>query len=146
MTVLKKMAERLREAEGEGYDPLVLAFSDLDPSGVDLVDNLSRQFSDFGIWPRVERIALTKDQVEDYNLPHDPKALKMKDPRAPSFIAEYGRYAVELDALSPPTLEGLVHEAVQSRLDQALFEKEKERQEEERGEIRELAEQWLDQI
>ena len=135
VTVLKKMAERLREAQDEGYSPLVLAFSDLDPSGVDLVDNLSRQFADFGLSSEVVRIALTKDQVEEYDLPHDPRALKTTDSRAPAFVAEYGRYAVELDALDPPTLEGLVHEAVKARLDLTLFEGEKQRQTEEKEEI-----------
>jgi len=140
VTVLKKMAERLEDAEEEGYSPVVLAFSDLDPSGVDLVDNLSRQFADFGIYPKVERIALTTDQVEEYELPHDPKALKTSDSRYSTFLMRYGRYAVELDALDPPTLERLVHEAVQSRLDVSLFEKEKERQGEEKEEIKERVE------
>lgn len=140
VTVLKEMAERLRDAEEDDYTPLVLAFSDLDPSGIDLVDNLSRQFADFELYPEVERIALTTDQVEEYSLPHDPKALKTTDSRYSSFVRNYGRYAVELDALDPPTLESLVHEAVKARLDVPLFEKEKERQEEEREEIKERVE------
>jgi len=143
VTVLKKMAERLQEAEDDGYTPLVLAFSDLDPSGVDLVDNLSRQFADFGLRSEVVRIALTTDQVEEYDLPHDPKALKMSDSRYSTFLAEHGRYAVELDALDPPTLERLVHEAVRSHLDLALFEKEKERQQEEKEEIGERVEEFF---
>lgn len=143
VTVLKEMADRLGEAEGDGYSPLVLAFSDLDPSGIDLVDNLSRQFADFGLYPEVERVALTKAQVDEHDLPHDPRALKMTDSRAPAFMAQYGPYAVELDALDPPTLEGLVHEAVKARLDLALFEKEKERQEEEKEEIGERVEQFF---
>lgn len=136
VTVLKDMAERLQEAENEGYQPLVLAFSDLDPSGIDLVDNLSRQFADFDLYIEVERVALTIDQVESYDLPHDPKALKTTDSRYSTFLAKYGRYAVELDALDPPTLERLVHEGVQSRIDLTLFEREKERQDEEREEIK----------
>lgn len=59
----------------------------------------------------------------------------MTDSRAPAFIAQYGPYAVELDALDPPTLEGLVHEAVKARLDLTLFEGEKQRQTEEKEEI-----------
>lgn len=135
VTVLKRMADRLLRAENQGYEPLVLAFSDLDPSGVDLVENLRRQFWDFGIEPEVERVALTRSQVEANELPHDPKALKMTDARAGMFIQEYGRHAVELDALSPATLEGLVHEAVERRLDQDLFEREVEMEANERREI-----------
>lgn len=143
VTVLKEMAERLEEAEDEGYSPLVLAFSDLDPSGIDLVDNLSRQFADFGLWPEVIRIALTRGQVEEYDLPHDPKALKTTDSRYSAFLTEYGQYAVELDALDPPTLERLVHEAVQAHLDLVLFEREKKRQAKEKEEIRERVEEFF---
>lgn len=135
VTVLKKMADRLLHAKWLGYEPLVLAFSDFDPSGVDLVENLSRQFWDFDAEAEVERVALTHAQVEAYELPHDPKAWKMNDARARRFIQEYGKYAVELDALSPATLERLVHEAVEKRLDQDLFEQEVEIEANERREI-----------
>lgn len=124
VTVLKRMADRLRWADNLDCKPLVLAFSDLDPSGVDLVDNLTRQFWDFDIDAEVERVALTHAQVEAYELPHDPRSLKMSDARAGRFIQEYGGYAVELDALSPATLEGLVHKAVERRLDRELFDRE----------------------
>lgn len=143
VTVLKRMADRLGYAEDDGYEALVLAFSDLDPSGVDLVDNLSRQFWDFGIGPEVKRIALTKAQIEEYDLPHNPEALKMTDSRAMMFLALHGQYAVELDALDPPTLEDMVHGAVEERLDMALFEGEVAREEEEREEIAERVEEFL---
>lgn len=143
-TVLKMMADRFIEREQMGYQPLVLAFSDLDPSGVDLVRNLSRQFEDFGLEPEVERVALTPEQVGEYNLPHDPEALKMTDARARGFVDEYGEYAVELDALSPQTLEEMVHAAVGERLNLATFEEQAETESEERLALAEKVKEWLD--
>jgi hypothetical protein len=142
-TVIKEMADRLDTATDGGYLPIILAFSDLDPSGIDLVDNLSRQFLDFDLEPEVERIALTWEQVQEYDLPHDPDALKMTDARAKGFIEEYGEYAVELDALSPATLEQLVREAVESRLDLDSFEEQIKIEAEERQTIKAKIERWL---
>lgn len=142
-TVIKEMADRLETAEAGGYHPVILAFSDLDPSGVDLVDNLSRQFLDFNLEPEVERVALTWDQVQQYDLPHDPDALKMTDARAKRFVEEYGQYAVELDALSPATLEQLVREAVEGRVDLDSFEEQVKTEAEERQTIKAKIERWL---
>jgi len=145
-TVIKEMADRLETAVDGGYDPVILAFSDLDPSGVDLVDNLSRQFLDFDLEPEVQRVALIFDQVEEYDLPHDPDALKMTDARAKHFIEEYGQYAVELDALSPAMLEELVRGAVESRIDRDSLEEQIEIEAEERETISARVDQWLGQV
>jgi len=145
-TVLKKMADRLKDAQERGYQILVLAFSDFDPSGVDLVDNLSRQFNELAVWENivwVDRIALTAEQVADYDLPHDPRALKMTDSRAAAFIEKHGEYAVELDALAPPVLEELVHGAIEKRLDLEEFECQVEIEKEERQALAEKVEEWL---
>lgn len=144
-TVLKKMADRLHRAERRGYETLVLAFSDLDPSGVDLVRNLSRQFEGFDLEPEVERVALTWEQVEEHGLPHDPNALKRTDARARGFIEECGDYAVELDALSPRALEALVHEAVKSRLNLDDFEQQLKIEREERQILATKVQGWLSQ-
>lgn len=134
-TEIKRMADRLKDAEGKGYETIILAFSDFDPSGLDLVDNLRRQFLDFGLSPGVERWGLTKEQVDEYELPHNPKAFKMTDPRAPAFLEKYGRKTVQLDAFTPAQLEELVHRAIEPRLDPDLFEAQKEKESEEREEL-----------
>jgi len=134
-TEIKRMADRLKDAEEKGYETIILAFSDFDPSGLDLVDNLRRQFLDFGLSPGVERWGLTKEQVDEYELPHNPKAFKMTDPRAPAFLEKYGRKTVQLDAFTPAQLEELVHRAIEPRLDPDLFEAQKEKESEEREEL-----------
>jgi len=142
-TILKKMADRLAAAKEMRYEPLILAFSDFDPSGVDLVRNLSREFEDFGLDPEVERVALTLEQIEEHTLPHDPEALKMTDARAKGFIDEYGDYAVELDALPPQTLEEMVHTAVEERLDLDIFEEQVEVEADERAILATKIKEWL---
>lgn len=131
-TEIKRMADRLKDAEQKGYESIILAFSDFDPSGLDLVDNLRRQFLEFGLSPQVERWGLTKEQVDEYELPHNPDAFKMSDPRAPAFVEKYGRHSVQLDAFTPAQLEGLVHKAIEPRLDIKTFEAQIQKEESER--------------
>ena len=63
---------------------------------------------------RFERVAVTQKQIEDYNIPELrplPRITKgnrkgeYADPRAPAYVAKYGDWFVELDALSIPTLQ-----------------------------------------
>ncbi len=69
----------------------------------------------------VERIALTKEQVEQYLKPHDlfkpdSQRVKMSDPRAKAFLEEFGKdlgdNCYELDALSPNVLMEIASEAI----------------------------------
>lgn len=143
-TEIKRMADRLRDAEAKGYVTVILAFSDFDPSGLDLVDNLRRQFLEFELSPQVERWALTKEQVDRYGLPHNPDAFKMTDPRAPGFVKMYGRHSVQLDAFTPVQLEGLVHEAIHPRLDPVTFEAQIEKEEHERETLAGTLEEVID--
>lgn len=71
---------------------------------------------DFNL-PGVEfiRVGLNTDQIEKYQLPHVP--LKDSDSRFKSHVKRYGEVAVELDALHPETLRGIVIEALQNQFD-----------------------------
>lgn len=70
---------------------------DFDASGEDMVRDIDlRTSSVFG--PRIVRVALTEDQVDDLDLPIDVG--KEEDPRAEDFRARHGGlWQVELDAL-----------------------------------------------
>lgn len=63
---------------------------------------------------RFERVAVTQKQIEDYNIPElrplpritrGNRKGEYADPRAPAYVAKYGDWFVELDALSIPTLQ-----------------------------------------
>jgi hypothetical protein len=81
--------------------PAVLLYAgDFDPSGEDI----GRDFVErTGRWAHVVRVALSRDQVEEYGLPIEMG--KASDPRAPQFMARHGGlWQVELEALPPETL------------------------------------------
>jgi hypothetical protein len=82
---------------------VLLYAGDLDSSGEDIDRDFVRRV---GVFDKVERVALSMDQVERFGLP--PRLGKAKDPRAADFIARHGRLIqVELEALDPDDLRGL---------------------------------------
>jgi hypothetical protein len=89
--------------------PAVLVYAgDHDPSGEDIDRDWVERTN---CWVKVRRVALTADQVEQYDLPPQPG--KAADSRAGAFAARHGRLVqVELDALAPETLRGLYADAV----------------------------------
>ncbi len=95
--------------------PAVLIYAgDHDPSGEDIFRDL---VSRTGCWDQTIRVALSRDQVSQYDLPEnvDPDVMKKleDDPRAAGFIAQYGDLAQhEVDALDPDVLRGLYQEAI----------------------------------
>jgi len=73
-----------------------------------------------------KRCALTLEQIEADNLPHNPDALKWTDSRAGKYVNEFGEIAVELDALHPDRLQALIRDAIEAELDLDLFEEQRE--------------------
>lgn len=68
----------------------------------------------------VRRIALNRDQVDQYQPP--PNFAKVTDSRAGAYIQEYGDESWELDALDPATLTALIGEHILAEQDPGLFE------------------------
>ncbi|MBN2334510.1 hypothetical protein JXL21_03050 [Candidatus Bathyarchaeota archaeon] len=94
-----------------GKPTVVLYFGDFDPSGVDIERDLTERLGKYGAEDfTVQRIALTAEQIKQYNLP--PMPVKRSDARADSFLAEHGDRAVELDALDPNLLQTTVRKAI----------------------------------
>jgi hypothetical protein len=92
----------------DGRPAVLLYAGDHDPSGEDI----DRDFTDrTDCWKEIRRIALSAEQVEEYNLP--PAFGKTSDSRAAAFVARHGHLVqVELDALPPDTLHDLFDEAL----------------------------------
>ena len=79
---------------------------DLDPSGYDILRNVDDQTDNA---MTVERVALTLEQVDEYNLPEN--YAKSTDSRKAAFVRAIGRdIQVELDALPPEELMRLYRE------------------------------------
>jgi len=73
------------------------------------------RFDIFQVEVEVVKVALTLEQVQQYNLPPNPA--KMSDPRANGYVAEHGNSSWELDALSPDVLVNLMTNAIEEYID-----------------------------
>ncbi len=125
-----------------GYSgTVVLYFGDLDPSGWEMLPAMMETLQgEMGLGDQVipRRCALTPEQVDEYDLPHNPEALKWTDSRAKKYHARFGDLAVELDALPPATLQDIVRQSIEAELDLANFEIEREREINERDDLDDL--------
>lgn len=68
----------------------------------------------------VQRIALTMDQINQYDPPPNPA--KVTDSRAKEYIKNYGRESWELDALEPKVLSDLIEKKVLTYRDESVLE------------------------
>ena len=136
-------SQRLGRYLDNGQEVTILHLGDHDPSGIQMTDDIRRRLeefceADFGFVPQVERIALTMDQVTEFNPPPNPA--KLSDSRAADYVERYGYESWELDALPPDTLQGLIEDAVSSVRDVDAYEQAEARQERARAKLREVAE------
>lgn len=89
---------------------VILHLGDHDPSGIDMTRDIKDRMRIFGCETFVQRIALNKDQIEEYSPPPNPA--KMTDSRYHGYIMEFGEESWELDALEPSVLSSLVNDAI----------------------------------
>ena len=91
---------------------------DFDPSGVNAGEKIEETLRDLAPHADINfyRIAVTPEQIEEWNLPTRPT--KKSDTRAKGF----GEISVELDAIDPNDLRGLVQAAIEMHLPPEQFE------------------------
>ncbi len=113
-------------------------FGDHDPSGVDIsrvVETRIREFS-----PKsplhFERVAVLPEQIARWDLPTRPT--KAGDSRGTSFVGG----SVEVDAIPPKTLRGLVTGCIEQHIDQERLEKTQSIERMERTSLIELSRTW----
>jgi hypothetical protein len=124
-TYVNRMATYIRNRL-KGKPTVVLYFGDHDPSGVDIERDLEDRLRKYDAGDfKVIRIALTKDQIQQYNLP--PMPVKRSDARSEGFLESYGDQSVELDALDPNTLKFMVAQSIAANIDLDLWRKKEER-------------------
>ncbi len=103
-----------RFLEHPDQEPLLLYLGDHDPSGEDMVRDVGDRLRMFGVheltFSNVKKIALTMDQVEEFNPPPNPA--KITDSRAKAYIEKYGDESWEVDALDPQTLVDFIQKAI----------------------------------
>jgi len=101
--------------EATGKPAHIYHFGDLDPSGVDAARDIEAKLGRYapGAEIHFERPAVTRPQVEEWNLPTRPT--KQTDTRAKRFGSET---SVELDAIPADKLRQLVRECIERHVDQ----------------------------
>ena len=126
-----RAGRRFLETQRAGQTPVIIHLGDHDPSGIDMTRDIEDRINIFldrdgGEPLLVKRIALTWDQVQQYNPPPNPT--KMSDSRAKVYVPKYGYESWELDALNPKTLDRLVTDTVESFRDDDVYEEVLERE------------------
>lgn len=95
--------------------PVLLYFGDFDPSGEDIFRHISEEISERIPNVLLEKVALTEEDIERYDLP--PVPAKKTDSRYEGFVSKHGDRTVELDALPPDVLLDKVSDAILRYLD-----------------------------
>lgn len=119
-----------------GGRPVVMLYAgDFDPTGEDIDRNFKAQMERRGLeLAETVRVALSNDQVQEYNLPEAPG--KSSDSRANGFHARHGKLVqVELEALDPAQLHQLYQDAIDRYWDTSAHEAVLALEEIERGEL-----------
>jgi hypothetical protein len=102
-----------KEAQERDKAVIVYHLADYDPSGHAAADAIERTFEDdFEIGINFERIAITRGQIEQFNLPTRP--VKETDSRSRTWE---GSECVELDSMPPAELRAIVENAIASHID-----------------------------
>lgn len=115
--------KRFQQVRRAGFKPVVFYLGDHDPSGIHMpVDVASRLelFSRGDV--EVVRIALNRDQIDEYDPPPNPA--KETDSRFEGYAAEHGDESWELDALDPDVINDLIKAALESRIDHAEWDRD----------------------
>lgn len=125
VSFLNDFKERLRYHGGK--EAVMLYFGDFDPSGVIMSTVMKTTLEEeLGVSDlRIKMVALSKEDIVKYKLPHNPDALKKTDPRAQKHMETFGELAVELDALSIDVLEKKIKLAIEDELDMDKFNNER---------------------
>ena len=116
-----RAGKRLKHIHMLRRTPIILHFGDHDPSGIDMTRDIEDRLEMFAKWGvTVERIALTMDQIDQYDPPPNPA--KTTDSRFEAYLDEYGEDSWELDALEPSVLADLIREHVGYYRDDELWD------------------------
>lgn len=135
---------RFRANLPERDEIIILYLGDFDPSGQDMIRDIKERIEEFAelhydSFPlTVIPIALTKEQIEEYDPPPNPA--KTSDPRAHTFIAEHGSTSWEVDALPPNVLHRLLDSAIKEHIDFDMYKTVVEREDADKERLEALKE------
>jgi len=122
----------------DGRPTNVYLLTDFDASGMNIAETVERELIKQArpAEVRVERIAATPEQIDEYGLITQP--VTRTDTRARRFIERYGTETVELDAIPASEIRRLIKEAIERHMDPTRLEMLRMIEQEEREGIRKL--------
>ena len=123
----------LRIKEQQDKECVILYLGDHDPSGKNMITDIRNRLEQFQCDATVRDVALTMQQIRQYNLPPNPA--KKSDPRSDKYIKRHGNLSWELDALTPEVLNQLVSSHIEEFLDMDEYQKIINQEEEEKMEL-----------
>ena len=94
----------------------IIYFGDFDPRGENIPQVIKRDFSRLGYTASLDKVALTQQQITQYNLLAAP--CKKSDTMATGWISEHGDNVYELDALEPNVLRQIVEDSITAHFSQ----------------------------
>lgn len=123
---------------------IIMLLGDFDPSGDDIKDNVRRDLLKLGIEIKPVNLAVTKEQIEKFKLPHKPEDEKeieklQRDPRFNNWI--YGLYRVETASLrvkQPDYFDEILRNTVLKFFDSEVYEKVREEEKKKRRAIKRM--------
>jgi hypothetical protein len=115
LTFLHSSAEQIAD---RGKPTYVYYFGDHDPSGVTIDRQIEKRLREFAPHAEIhfERIAVTPEQIERWNLPTRPT--KKTDSRSKGFVGE----SVELDAIPAGALRALARGAIEQHISPSVLQ------------------------
>ena len=123
----------------DGRPTYVYVLHDWDPGGLRIFDRIKAELIGFvgdSAELHVRRLALTPFQIADLDLPTRPG--KEKDPNMAEIARRFGNRCVELDAIPPKTLRGMVQAKLESHMDPDVLSRMKLAETEERRGLRNI--------
>jgi hypothetical protein len=116
LTFLHASAREIRRAYRQGKRSFIYQFGDHDPSGVLIPQTIERRLNELCEQlgcdpPTVQRIALTEEMIDEFNLPTRPTKRKGN-----SHANRFEGDSVELDALPPSALRDLVRAVIEDHV------------------------------
>jgi 5S rRNA maturation endonuclease (ribonuclease M5) len=130
-TDIIRLSKTVKTLDECNHIPVMLIISDFDPSGEEIYEDFKRRLQDLSDTPslKVEKIMVTKEQIERYNLPHTPESedeiAKLKrDTRFKKFHQKHGLMRVEVDAMYsiiPSIAKQILHQSILRYFDIETF-------------------------
>lgn len=133
LTSIHAAAMNFRAWNRAGKKCCIAYFGDHDPSGVQIERTVGTRFAGFGADVAIDRVAITFDQIREFDLPTRPA--KTTDTRARDWIGG----CVEIDALPSAELRKLVETSITKHINKRRWTEQLRVEEMERASLREMA-------